>query len=113
MSKRGQLQRLLMLFESLVDAAVHGFNTSPDFEPGETKQNIVEIETVRELVFCFFSFGTVLRFRLWSGSTPNSQVVTCGVEFHVNSNSSCVSAYFPAQLAPLFVFVTLWTMHAC
>ena len=70
----------------LVDVA---FNTSPDVEPNETTQNIVEIPAVRELVICH---GNCLKSSLWSGSTLNSQVVTCRVEFHANSNSSCVSA---------------------
>ena len=78
----------------LVDVSVGGFNTSPDFEPGETTQNIVDIPTVQELAICL---GNFLKSRLWLGSTPDSQVVTCGAEFHVNSNSSCVSAYFPAR----------------
>ena len=34
---------------------------------------------------------------MWSGSTPNSRVVTLEVEVHVNIHSFCVSAYFPAR----------------
>ena len=78
----------------LADVAVDGSNTSPGFELGETTQNIVEIPTVQDLVICF---GNFLSSKLWSGSTPISQVVTRGVEFHVNSKSSGVSAYFPAR----------------
>ena len=53
-SKRWQLLRFLMPVERrvLFDAPVDGFNTSPDFEPSDTTQNIVEIPTVRELVIC-------------------------------------------------------------
>ena len=57
----------------LVDAAVGGFNTSPKFERSETTQNVVGIATLQELVVCF---GNILRFRLWSRSTPISLVVT-------------------------------------
>ena len=66
----------------------------PDLKPGETTQNIVEIPTVQELVICF---GNFQKSKLWSGSTTNSQVATCGVEFHVHTNASCFSAYFPAR----------------
>ena len=35
--------------------------------------------------------GNSPSFRLWQCSTPNSQVRTCGEEFHVSSTSSCSS----------------------
>ena len=44
-----------------------------------------------------------LKSILWSASTPKSQAVTCGVEFHVNSNSSCVSACFPVRCTACLV----------
>ena len=102
MSKRGQLLRFLILVEkgALSMLLLTDSTRLATFEPGETTQNIVEIPTVQELLICF---GNFLKSRFWSGSTPNSQVVICGVEFHVNSNSSCVSTYFPAT-RPLQLF---------
>ena len=59
----------------LVDAAVDGNKKkSPDTEPCETTQNIVDIPTVRDFVICF---GNIPRFSQWQESTPNLQVVTC------------------------------------
>ena len=55
-----------------------------------------------------FCFGNFLKSKLWSESTPYSQVVTCEVEFHVNSNSSCASAYFPARCTTCPV---VWVCH--
>ena len=60
-----------MLVETcLVNAAVDGFN--PDFEPGETTQNIVQIQMVQEPMV---RFRNILKFRVCSRSTSNSQVV--------------------------------------
>ena len=91
----------------LVHVAVDGFSTCPDFEPGETTQNIVEIPTMQELVICFF-------WKLLEVQVVE-RIHTFGVEFHLSSNSSCVSAYFPARCTacPLLVFVTLQSVHGC
>ena len=96
MSKRGQLLRFLMLVEkrALSMFLLTVSTLLPISEPGEATQNIVDMPTVQELAICL---GNFLTSRLWPGSTPNSQVLTCGAEFHVNSNSSCVSAYFLAR----------------
>ena len=56
--KRGRVLRFWMLVEK---RAVDGSNTSPDFEPAEATQNIVEIRTVPDPVTCF---GNVLRFQV-------------------------------------------------
>ena len=83
-SKRGELLRFLMLAE---ERALSMLLLT-------VSQKIVEVPTVQELVI---GSGNNLKFRLWSGSTPNWQVATVGAEFHVNSHSSCVSAYFHAS----------------
>ena len=84
MSKRGQLFIFLMLVEKRTLSMLLSTRLPM---LSQTRQNIVEIPAVQNC----------LKSSLWSGSTSNSQVVTCGVEFHANSNSSCVSAYFPAR----------------
>ena len=100
MSKRGQLLRFLMLVEKRAWSMLL-LTVSTRLPIFETTQKIVEIPTVQELVICS---GNFLKSRLWSGSTTNSQVMTCGVDgFHVNSNSSCVSGCFPARCTACLV----------
>ena len=58
----------------------------------------MEIPTLRELVICV---GKTLNFILWSGSTPVSQVVPCGV-----------SAYFPASCTACAVVSVCHTLDS-
>ena len=72
-------------------------NTFSDHVTVETTQSIVEIPTVQEEIPEIQVVGRFPRFRWWQGSKPNSQVRACGEEFHVNCNSLCFSALFPAR----------------
>ena len=109
MSKRWQLLRFSLLVEKrvLLMKLLTVSTRLPVFDQGETTQNMVVISAMQEQAICC---GYILRFRLWSGSTPKSQVVTCEVEFMWTTVHAVLRV---AHIVPLLVYAALLTAHAC
>ena len=96
MSKRAQLSRFLMLVEkrALAMLLLTVSTRLPMLSQARRHRTSWKSQLCKSGCSVLETF---LKSRLWSGSTQNSQVVTCEVEFHVNSNLSCVSVYFRAR----------------